>query len=279
MIESDMPSGDESADAANINFEALAVPNGSPTWREQDLMSAMGYESVGTFQKAVTRAMQACLSLGMRTEDDFIRVGDSYKFTRFASYLIALNGDPKKPGVAAAQTYFAKLADSFQSYLEDAEGVDRLLIREEMTRGMKALHGTAKSHGVENYAFFQNEGYKGMYNMSLAELERFKGVPKKGALLDHMGKTELAANLFRVTQTDEKIKNERLRGQGQLERAAFSVGRKVRDTMQELGGTAPERLPLAEPVGHVRKKLKGTSKRLRELDGKKRTKPKPASDE
>jgi DNA-damage-inducible protein D len=256
------------------SFEDLGVPNGSRTWREETLMSAMGYESKGAFRKAVNRAMQACLSLNIATEDNFIRVGDEYKFTRFACYLIAMNGDPKKDGVAAAQLYFAALADTFQSYVEHAEGVDRILVRDEMTSGMKALQGTAKLHGVENYAFFQNAGYRGMYNMSLPELVKRKGLNPKEKLLDRIGKTELAANLFRVTQTEEKIRNEGLRGQRQLENAAHAVGKTVRQTMIELSGTPPEDLPIAEPIKDVRKKLKTADKRFRELDKPKRSKTK-----
>jgi len=246
---------------------------GSRTWREADLMAAMGYETKQSFRNAVKRALQACISIGIPHEENFILAGQEYRFTRFGCYLVALNGDPKKPGVAAAQAYFAKLADTFQSHMEHAEGVDRVLVRDEMTTGLKSLNHTAKAHGVENYAFFHDAGYRGLYNMGLRDLAQHKGLdPNKQKLLDYMGKTELAANLFRVTQTDEKIRNQGLSGQRQLENAAHSVGRAVRQTMQQTSGTAPERLPLAAPVQEVKRELKGANKKLRELDGKKKRK-------
>ena len=198
--------------------------------------------------------------------------------TRFGCYLVALNGDPRKPEVGAAQSYFAALADTFQTHLEHVDGIDRLLIREEITDGQKSLASTAKRHGVENYPFFQNSGYIGMYNMSLQRLLDFKGVPAGEKLIDRMGREEMAAHLFRITQTDAKIKNESIRGQHGLEQAALSVGKTVRKTMIDLSGTTPENLPIAENVTKVRRTIKDTSKKLRAIDApKKRPKNLPPS--
>jgi DNA-damage-inducible protein D len=179
-----------------------------------------------------------------------------------------MNGDPRKPEIAAAQAYFATIAETFQSCLEHAESIDRVLIRDEVTDGQKALVSTAKSHGVENYAFFQNRGYVGMYNMSLERLKQYKGVGVKENLIDRMGKDELAAHLFRITQTTRKIANENICGQPGLEKAAFTVGQKVRHTIEELSGIPPEDLPAAEGIGQVRKKLKGTRRQLEKRDPK-----------
>src|SRR5262249_22345393 len=132
------------------SFEDLGKPNGARYWIESDLMQALEYQTKANFRKVVTRAMQACLSLGIQTEDNFVLDAGEYKLTRFACYLIAMNGDPKKSSVAAAQLYFAALAETFQSRLEHAENIDRVLIREEMTDGLKTLSSTAKRHGVQN---------------------------------------------------------------------------------------------------------------------------------
>lgn len=266
-------------DSDKPSFEDLGIPNGQQTWREADLMAALGYASKGSFSSAITRAMQACLALGIQPGQDFILDGDGYRLTRFACYLVAMNGDPKKPEVALAQAYFAKLADTFQDHFEHGTNIDRVLVRDEMTVGMKALDSTAKSHGVENYAFFLNAGYRGMYNMNVSRLKAFKGLTQKDQLLDRMGRDELAANLFRVTQTEAKIKKEGLRGQRLLEDAAEVVGKTVRKTMMQISGTAPEHLRVEAPISDVKKKIKGTSKRFKELDGsakKKRAKALPA---
>lgn len=250
-----------------IAFEDLGRTNGSRYWMESDLRRALGYQGEAAFRRVVTKAMQACLSLGIPTEENFSRdESGEYKLTRFGCYLVAMNGDPKKPPVAVAQLYFAHLAESFQAQIQTADNIDRLLIREEMADGQKALHSTAKLHGVENYAFFQNAGYRGMYNMNLTRLSEFKGLPQGEKLLDRMGKDELAANLFRVTQTDAKIRNENIRGQVPLERAATDVGRTVRETMTRISGTPPEQLPLADHVREVKKSLKATSKGFRQID-------------
>jgi DNA-damage-inducible protein D len=257
-------------DGDSPSFEALAVENGQQTWREADLMRALGYASKQSFRAPITRAMQACLAVGIQTGNDFLLEGDDYKLTRFGCYLVAMNGDPKKPEVATAQAYFAKLADTFQSHVEQANSIDRVLVRDEMTSGMKALDSTAKAHGIESYAFFLNEGYRGMYNMSLSKLKEFKGLTQKEQILDRMGRDELAANLFRVTQTDAKIRKEGIRGQRLLENAAHEVGATVRKTMISISGTAPEHLRVAAPIGEVKKRIKGTSKHFRELGGKKK---------
>jgi DNA-damage-inducible protein D len=252
------------------SFEDLGIQNGARTWKEADLMQALGYAESGSFRKAITRAMQACLSLGIPTEENFLLVEGAYKLTRFACYLVAMNADSKKPQVAAALMYFAAIAETFATVIEHADGIERIAIRDEMSDGMKSLGGTAKAHGVTNYAFFQNAGYRGMYNMDLARVSSFKGLPHGEKLLDRMGKVELAANLFRITQTEERIKNKNLRGQVQLESAAHGVGREVRKIMIDNTGSAPEHLGLAQPIKDVKKVIKTTSKRFRELDSKKK---------
>lgn len=247
------------------HFESVAAQNGTLAWREEALMEALGYPERKSFRKAVRRAMQACLTLNIEPSFDFIPVGDSYKFTRFACYLIAMNGDPRKPKVAAAQVYFASLADSIHSHHEQAGIVDRVVIREEMTEGIKSLSKTAHEHGVYNYASFMNAGYRGMYNMSLPELSHVKGVGPKEKLIDRMDRAELAANLFRLTQTDTKIKNDDIQGQRALEKTALEVGQVVRNTMIQISGTRPEDIPIVQHIKDAKKVLKTAGKKMEAL--------------
>jgi DNA-damage-inducible protein D len=253
------------------SFEDLGQPNGATHWREADVRESLGYDSKEGFRRALTRAKQACLTLGLQCEEHFTLQPDGeHLLTRFGCYLVAMNGDTRKPQVAAAQAYFAAIAETFQTHLEHADGIDRILIRSEVTDGHKSLCSTAKAHGVTNYAIFQDQGFLGMYNMCLQKLTRYKGVPDGERLVDRMSKTELAAHLFRLTQTDEKIKRDNIRGQHNVGRTARDVGQKVRKTMMDLSGNAPENLPISEHLKGVTKKLKGTSKKLKSIDRPKR---------
>lgn len=188
------------------------------------------------------------------------------KLSRFACYLVAMNGDPRKEKVAKAQIYLAGLAESFREYLEAAQDVERLVTRGEIVEEEKELSGTAHTHAVANYAFFQNAGYRGMYNMNLTDLRQLKQVPSKRSPLDFMYSTELAANLFRITQTRAKIDNEGIMGQTALEWAAQNVGSTVRKTMIELSGTAPEDLPAAPDIKETHTRLRAAQKTLKKLD-------------
>lgn len=179
------------------------------------------------------------------------------------------NADARKPQVAAAQAYFATLAEAFRLYIQEAEAVERVIIREEISEREKSLSGVAMKAGVEYYGLFQNAGYRGMYNMNLSQLRKYKGLPEGKTLLDFMGKTELAANLFRITQTEEKIKNDNVFGQRRLENTAEQVGKEVRRTMVRISGVPPESLPLEGDIKEVRKGLKATNREFKKLDGKK----------
>lgn len=255
-------------------FEALSRNNGFRFWWASDLAVMLGYESVNGFRKAVERAMIALTSLNIPVFDNIVQeqreVGGKlvvdYKLSRFACYLAAMNGDPKKPQVAQAQGYFVAWAEACRLYLEQAEGVERVAIRGEITEHERTLSGTAKTAGVVEYGLFQNAGYRGLYNMDLWQLRRHKGVPEGRSPLDFMGKTELAANLFRVTQTEEKIRGERIRGQKPLEGVAEDVGREVRRTMVKISGRRPEELPPAGDIKEVHKKLKSSHREIKKLD-------------
>ncbi len=255
-------------------FETLSKTNGFRFWWASELAAILGYESLNGFRKAIERAMMALTSLNILVFDNIVQaphdvdgktVAD-YRLSRFACYLAAMNGDPKKPQVAQAQGYFVAWAEACRLYLEEADGVERVAIRAEISEHERTLSGTAKRAGVIHYGLFQNAGYRGLYNMDLWQLRRRKGVPEKRSPLDFMGKTELAANLFRVTQTEEKIRAERIHGQRPLELAAEDAGRRVRRTMVEISGRRPEELPPAEDIQQVHKKLKSSHREIRKLD-------------
>lgn len=257
-------------DAAGNNFEECGQENGARHWYARDFMAMLGYESFDVFEKAINRAIRACSTLEIplveaiqpiQRDIDGASVRD-YRLSRFGCYLVAINGDVKKPQVAAAQAYFVTLAEAFRRYTQQVESVDRLLIRDDITVHDRSLASAASQAGVENFAFFQSAGYRGMYNMTLAQLRDYRGVDRSRSPLDFMGREELAANLFRITQTEAKIKNDGVRGQRGLEQTAHIVGAKVRKTMLDLSGTPPERLPKHDDIKTVRKGLKGAHKQI-----------------
>jgi DNA-damage-inducible protein D len=259
------------------NFEDVGIENGQKAWSARALMKWLGYESWQPFFNAINRAIGTCTTLGIPVVENFVQIanseGDDFKLSRFACCLVALNGDVKKPRVAAAQAYFVSLAEVVRRYLRNAESVDRVMIREELSDREITLSGVAKQAGVEVYEFFKNAGYRGMYNMNYARLKEQKGLrdPKR-SLLDFMGKDELAHNLFRLSLTEGRIKKEGSRGQWQLEQVAEDVGRRVRRTVIEETGVHPENLPIAEDIKKVRSGIKKAHTEMKKIDGKNRKK-------
>ncbi len=256
------------------NFEALALENGFRFWLGSALATSLGYETSASLKKAINKAMTVCLTLNIPVNENFLQIESNqdkndFKLSRFACYLTVMNADVRNPLVARAQAYFAGLAEAFADY-NKAEAVERVLVRGEISEREGTLSATAKTHGVENYAYFQNAGYRGMYNMNLSNLKNFKGMGAntKGTLLDRMGKDELAANLFRITQTEAKIRNEAIRGQSNLEKTAETVGKDVRDTMIKISGQKPEELKLEQSIVDVKKGIKLTHKELKKIDQK-----------
>jgi DNA-damage-inducible protein D len=252
-------------------------------WSARWLMKWLGYESYASFQKAIGRAMQTCSTMEFSIAEHFKAVSltvdgavqDDFDLTRFACYITAMNGDPRKPEIAAAQVHFASMTETVRILYSDPGNIDRIRLRDEISQNEKALSGVVKSAGVipERYGLFHNAGYMGMYNMSYNKLKEYKGFQGSGTLLDFMGRQELAANQFRLAQTEAMIKNENIKGQAALEVAAQKVGQEVRATMIRTSGTYPENLPLAEDIKKVRTKLKKANQELQKLDSpKKRTK-------
>ncbi len=204
-------------DGDRPSFENYAQENGFKYWLASQLQDCLGYSTITPVLKAINNAIAACATLGIPIHENFQEISSpdhpkDWKLSRFACYLTVMNGDSRNKKVAQAQAYFVTMAEAFRQYVQEAASVERVLIRGELSDREKSLSGAASAQGVDNFAFFQNAGYRGMYNMDLASIRRRKGVPSGRSPLDFMGKTELAANLFRLTQTEEKIRNEDVRG-------------------------------------------------------------------
>ena len=266
---------DEVIVSDGMTFEDFKNENGITFWWASDFLQMLGYPNMKAFEKVISRATKAFASLNINLFDNIIRdkrtIGDKteddYKLTRFACYMCAMNGDVKKPEVAMAQAYFAEQTRKYELFIEDNQNIDRLLTREELTEGNKSLASTVKQEGVNDYAKFTNAGYLGMYNMASWQLEKKRNI-KKGKLMDYMGRTELAANLFRVTQTEERIKSQNIKGQANLEQTHKEVGKEVRAIIVKNTGRTPEQLPQEKQLPEVKKELKVGYKNMTKEDKK-----------
>lgn len=258
---------------AILTFEDFKNQNGITFWWASEVMIMLGYSEIKAFRKVLDRATKAFVSLNIPHYENIIAVKrevdgkeiQDFKLTRFACYMAAMNGDTKKPEVALAQAYFAEQTRKFELYVQGNQEIDRLLTREELTDGNKSLASVAKAAQVTDYARFQNAGYLGMYNMESWKLAKKRGV-EKTKLFDSMGRAELAANLFRVTMTEEQIKNRNIKGQAQLEQTHYNVGKEVRDMVERNTGIAPERLPQEKTLPEVKKELKSGYRKMKKLD-------------
>lgn len=253
---------------SEATFENIRHTNeyGQEFWYARELQQALEYSQWRRFEETIERAKTACLQSENSIEDHFANVGkmvsigsgaqreiDDIMLSRYACYLIVMNGDPRKQIIAVGQTYFAvktRQQELVDNYNQLTENQKRLAIRDEIKRHNKSLAEAAQMAGVEtslDYATFQNYGYMGLYGgLKAQDIKRRKGLKKSQDILDHMGSTELAANLFRATQTDEKLRRENVQGKDAANRTHYEVGAKVRQTIAELGGTMPEDLPTPE---------------------------------
>lgn len=245
------------------NFESIKKvgDNNIEYWQARELMPLLGYPNWNKAEDVIARAAKACINSGQAVDNHFyqsvkmvdigsgtVREIKDWKLDRYACYLIAQNGDPKKTEIAMAQTYFAIQTRKQEMFEQLSETDKRLFIRGEVSFENKKLFSTAKKAGVTKFGSFNDAGYKGLYGMPLSNIENRKEL-RKGELLDRAGTTELAANLFRITQTDEKIKKNNVRGDFAASQTHFMVGGKVRQTIKDIGGTLPENLP---PEKHIR---------------------------
>lgn len=250
--------------------------NNNEYWSARDMAKVLEYSEYRHFIPVIEKAKEACTNSKQRVTDHFedilemVKIGsgakrdiENIKLSRYACYLIVQNADPAKEVVALGQTYFA-----VQTRIQEIQQLEaynrlkneeekRLFLRSELARHNIQLAAAAKTAGVVNpvdYAIFQNHGYMGLYGgLDAKGIHKKKGLKKSQQILDHMGSTELAANLFRATQTEEKLKREHIKGKQQANKAHFDVGKKVRKTIEELGGTMPEDLPPAESIKKVEK--------------------------
>lgn len=265
-------------------FESIKHINdyGEEFWYARELAKVLEYKDFRNFELTIFKAMDACKNSGNEIFNHFgeitemVSIGSgakrgfpSYELSRYACYLIVMNGDASKEIIALGQSYFAtktrqqELIENFDVLNEEKK---RLAIRNEMKAHNKSLAEAAQLAGIsepKDYAIFQNKGYQGLYGgLGRKQIHERKNLKKSQDILDHMGSTELAANLFRATQTDEKLRKENIVGKETANQTHYEVGRKVRQTIAELGGTMPEDLPTPEKsIRQIEKEQKALDKK------------------
>ena len=260
-------------DSEVTNYSEMTFENikhvsdtGEEFWLARELQSILEYREWRNFERVIEKAKEACKNAGNVANDYFVDINKTvttgigqdklikdYMLHRYACYLIVQNGDPSKEVIALGQSYFAvktRQQELIENYDDLSEDQKRLSIRYQIIEHNKSLVEAAHHAGIideKDYAIFQNKGYQGLYGgLGVKEIHARKGLKKSQKILDHMGSTELAANLFRATQTDEKLRREKIKGKENANQIHFEVGRKVRKTIEELGGTMPENLPTPE---------------------------------
>ena len=260
----------------NNIFEKIKRINeyGQEYWRARDLYKLLGYTEYGKFLPTIERAKTACQKSGQDVADHFAGVSDmvnigsgaerpvqDYNLSRYACYLIAQNGDSRKEEIALAQTYFVIQTRRQEVRDLEIEDAKRVFLRDEMKVHNKNLCTAAKNAGVINYGNFQDYGYAGLYGgLRQKDIHQKKQLKKGEAILDHMGSEELAANLFRATQTEAKLRRENIQGETKANFTHYDVGKKVRQTIEELGGTMPEKLSTPENIKESKKRIKQAGK-------------------
>lgn len=258
-----------------LEQKKLYTKNGGEYWMGRDIHKVLGYPEWENFENVIGKAYMACESTGIEPTNHFrdttklVRIGSDARrsikdffLTRYACYLIAMNGDSRKPEIATAQTYFA--VQTRRQEIQDKLGADerRIQLRERVKNANRSLTSTAKKVGVQRYALFHDAGYRGLYEMGLTDIKRHKKIPHKEDLLDCAGRTELAANEFRITQTEEKLLRDRVNGEKQAIDTHFKVGQEVRSTIKKLGGTLPENLKPEPSIKKLAKEHKKAKKSL-----------------
>ena len=271
-------------DNNNKSFEEIKHidENGVEFWYARELMIILEYKQWRRFESVINKAKESCKNSDISVIEHFANVGklskrannaeveiSDYKLSRYACYLIAQNGDSRKKVIALAQTYFAvqtrKQEITEKEYSMLTEDEKRFYQRNLTRKGNYSLNQTAKKAGVKNFDEFHNAGYKGLYNGETADdIANRKGLRYREDILDNMGSEELAANLFRITQTESKLKKDNIKTEKDANKTHYNVGAKVRKTIKELGGTMPEDLPT--PKKSLKQLEKEKKKQLKELN-------------
>ena len=238
--------------------------NGNDYWLARELMVVLEYKRWDKFNNVINNATISCKNSNYAIDDHFSHLGkmveigsktkrkiEDYKLSRYACYLIAQNGDSRKKTIALAQTYFAvqtrKQEISEREYSSLTEDEKRFYQRNLTKKGNYSLNQAAKDAGVKNFDKFHNAGYKGLYNGETAnDIAKRKGLRYREDILDNMGSDELIANLFRISQTEQKLKRDNVKGEVNANDVHYEVGKKIRNTIKELGGTMPEDYPTPE---------------------------------
>ena len=248
---------------SNKNFEDIKhiTDNGIEYWYARELQLVLDYKEWRKFENVIKKAIDACENSGISAFEHFVGADKTiqmpkgatknikeYKLTRYACYLIAQNGDPRKEVIALAQTYFAiqtrKQEISEKEYSLLTEDEKRFYQRNLTRKGNYSLNQTAKNSGVKNFDKFHNSGYKGLYNGETADdIAKRKGLRYREDILDNMGSEELAANLFRITQTESKLKRDKISTEKEANKTHYNIGKNIREVIAKNGGTMPEDLP------------------------------------
>ena len=257
-------------------FESDCRENGVRYWLAHEFMKSLGYDNWQAFLKVITKAMGSCARLNIDPTEAFSRTTCTengkeivtYKLSRFACFLVSMHADSGKPEVAKAKAVLAAIADHLVEERIRESDLGRIETRDDLKSAERTLSGVAQDAGLENfqYGIFKDAGFRGMYNMSLGDLLAYKGVNPKETLYDFMNLEELAGNLFRVTQPAARVKTQGVRGLPALKDTAHRVGREVRTIMTKNGGTPPERLPIAEDITKVQRRLKSANRAMTKMD-------------